>query len=108
MRNSIPILLTLTALLLPACGAEPASPPPEAAPVHDSPAAFLDAQAGKVVVLVLGMDGCAKTMAASRALVAMAPDLPADVAAARIDVPPPGGSVEAVEGVAVPEAVAFG
>jgi len=98
MRNSLPVVLTLAALLVAACGGEkdPADPP--AAPTFDSPAAFLDAQAGKVVVLVMGMEGCANTMAASKALVAMAPDLPEDVATARIDAPPPGGTVDAVEG----------
>jgi len=102
MRNSLLLILALTALLLTACGEAPVPADPPGTTASDSPAAFLDAQGGKVVVIVMGMEGCAKTMAASKALVAMAPGLPDDVTVARIDAPPPGGTVDAVEGWAHP------
>jgi peroxiredoxin len=87
--------LALGLLVLAGCGKEP---PPAAPPVEfDSPEAFLDAQDGKLVVLLVGMEGCAKTMAGTKLLAGMASDLPEGVVIARVDAPPPGGSIEAVE-----------
>ena len=80
--------------LLVACGAE--SPPadvPAPAPADDgTPTGFLDAEKGKVVVLLLGMQGCPGTRDATRVLADL--EVPADVAIARVDVPPPGGRAE--------------
>ena len=100
------LLLASVVLVVAACGGEsadpettPAAPPPES---FATPEAFLAAQEGKVVVLVLGMESCAGTRAATRALAEMAPGLPPDVAAARLDVPPPGGTLEPNESFGLP------
>jgi peroxiredoxin len=82
--------------VLAACGRE--EPPAEPAPVAwDTPLDFLDAQNGKLVVLLVGMEGCAKTMSGTKLLAELTPDLPDGVVVARVDAPPPGGSIEEVE-----------
>lgn len=52
---------------------------------------FLSQQKGKVVVLLLGIEGCGGTLRATKVLAEMSQDCPDDVVLARLDVPTPGG-----------------
>ncbi|MCU0726692.1 MAG: redoxin domain-containing protein [Planctomycetes bacterium] len=91
MPRSACISFVLTGLLAASCGGDPATPVSGAKGASGTPAAFLAAHRGEVVVALLGMKGCPKTEAGTALLARMAPAFPAGVAVARIDVPPPEG-----------------
>ena len=55
---------------------------------------FLAEQRGKVVVLLMGMNGCPNTPVATEVLARLSKDCPDDVAFARLDVPLPETSVQ--------------
>ena len=62
-----------------------------------SPAQFLVRQQGKLVVALMGMEGCPGTAEATKVLADISREYPEDVVCARIDVPPPGESLEPVK-----------
>jgi len=79
-------------------GESPSAKPKQLIPttVNPSPEQFLSQQKGKVVVLLAGMEGCRNTGMATKVLAEMAKDCPNDVVFARLDVPPPEGSIKPV------------
>jgi peroxiredoxin len=95
------LLGLMISTVLVACGGDDPAPavPEEAATVKPPQTLdeFMAAGEGKVVVLLLGMDGCAETRAATAHLAAVVPDFPGGVSSARLDVPPPNGSLLPIE-----------
>ena len=61
-------------------------------PSQPSTEGFIFGQKGKVVVALLGIEGCSETKRATEVLAKMSADCPNDVALARLDVPIPGQS----------------
>lgn len=57
---------------------------------------FLAVQKGKIVVLLMGMEGCPATRQATKVLANMLPDCPNDVVMARLDVAPPGKTLKPI------------
>ncbi len=97
MNRTCLIAMLIVAGLV-SCGGESASPVSGPA----TPGEFLAGARGKVVVALLGMEGCGKTAVATGLLARLAPGLPPDVALARIDVPPPDGAARPVEAWSAP------
>ncbi len=75
------------------CGEQPAREG-TSAPADKPAERFLSEQRGKIVVLLMGMDGCPNTPVVTEVLAELDEDCPDDVVFGRVDVAPPGGSIK--------------
>ena len=93
-RKTALLLCGLAFFLAGAQVARDASSERKPSPAQGEAERFLAEQQGKVVVLLMGMNGCPNTPVATEVLSRLSKDCPDDVAFVRLDVPPPERSVQ--------------
>lgn len=93
MKNLLFVCLIGLLVLSLGCDTKQASAPPTTTtsttttPVQQSPESFVLGQKGKVVVALLGIEGCSGTRKATEVLAKISKDCPKDLVLARLDVP---------------------